>query len=92
VDTAEEDLKAILDEGSRMKKLLGKDIKKQRIVKEKLMLHKMKVKNEHQKLQNESNSYVNKNSLRQRDVQELGREIEAMKQDQLAIMDDLELI
>lgn len=92
VNKAEEVLKKIFDQGSRQCKLLGKDIQKQKLFIEKLRLHKMKVKNEHSKLQKESNSYVDKNSLRQRDIMVFTNEIESTKKDSISLMDDIELI
>jgi hypothetical protein len=92
VDAAEEELKKIHDAGARNIKLLGKDIKKQKLFIEKLRLHKIKVKNEHSKLQKESNNYVDKNNAKERGLLEITNELDMIKKDKINVMDDLEVI
>ena len=58
VDQSELKLKEIVDGGNRVKKLLGKDIHKQRLWIQKMKMQQRKEKAENNKLQNESNQYV----------------------------------
>lgn len=57
-----------------------------------MKFQKLKIEHEQKKLLDQSNQYFEKNNIRKRDILELDKEIDSLRQEQINVGDDLELI